>query len=247
MPLRFIETLLAARAPVIAEIKVRGAHGEDLLRDRPVSDLVASYEELGAPCLSVVTGHWFGGHREMLAEVVGNTSRPVLQKDFLTTERQVAWAARMGAAAVLLTARILPRAVLQGLIEAALQRGLTPFVEVVSGPELEALVHADRCVVAVNNKDIRQQERDLGDLQRSLTLLPLVQATGTRCPVSASGIGAPKVAAQLLTAGYAGLLVGTGMLRAKDPRAWWARFEREHRLAEAVRRRHTVEPQRAAQ
>lgn len=75
-------------------------------------------------------------------------------------------------------------------------------------------------MIAVNNKDIKTRERDAGDLHRSLDLLPAVRATGTPAPVSASGINGPATAANLLDAGFAGLLVGTSLLRTRSPIAW---------------------------
>lgn len=95
-----------------------------------------------------------------------------------------------------------------------------PFVEITTEAELEAVPHAPECVIAVNNKDIRTRERDTGDLGRSIGLLPAVRATGTPCPVSASGIDGPTTAARLLDAGFGGLLVGTSLLRSGSPAQW---------------------------
>ncbi|WKX69269.1 indole-3-glycerol-phosphate synthase [Streptomyces sp. XD-27] len=223
----FATALLTARTPVVMELKRRSAQGADLFRGRTPAELAALYEEMGAPALSVVTGRWFGGGPELLAEVVAATGLPVLVKDFLTKERQLAEAAARGASAVLLTAGLLPRTLLPRMIESCLGHGLTPFVEVTAERELASLVHADRCVVAVNNKDIRQRERDAGDLGRSRALLPAVLATGTPVPVSASGIRTPAEAAGLLAAGYRALLVGTGLLLQDDLRAWFADLERQ--------------------
>lgn len=222
----FAEAILSASTPVIMEIKKQNAHGEDLLRGRCLAEIVAAYHALGAPCLSVVTGHWFGGSDEMLSDTACLTKLPILKKDFITKESQVAQAKAMGASAVLLTAQILPRSLLRRLIEISLRHGLTPFVEVAREKELDAIVHGEDCVVAINNKDIRQQERDHGDINRSLSLLPSTQRTGTRCPVSASGIDKPEVAAQLITAGFKGLLIGTGLLLADDVESWFKDFER---------------------
>ncbi|MEV4318171.1 hypothetical protein [Actinocrispum sp. NPDC049592] len=222
--MRFTEAVLAARTPVIAEIKLTDGAGTGLTRGRSVAELVEAYHEAGACCLSVVTGKWFGGSARLLAEVTSQTTLPVLHKDFITQRGQVTAAAEAGAAAVLLTAALLPAAVLRDLIEHALSAGLTPFVEVTGERELAAVEPADRCVIAVNNKEIRDRERGAGDIGRSLRLLPEVLATGCPCPVSASGIDTPEIGSRLLGAGYAGLLVGTGLLRADSPSAWLAQL-----------------------
>lgn len=216
----FVDALTGAPHPVIMELKPRSANGEDLFSGRSPAELVANYEAAGAPCLSVVTGRWFGGTTDLLREVAGCTDLPVLQKDFLTNAGQLRKARDLGASAVLLTAALLPRAALASLVDTTLSLGLTPFVEVTSEAEIAALPACDECVVAVNNKDIRHRERGQPDIDRSLRLLPAVRQTGTPCPVSASGIDGPDVAARLLDAGFAGLLVGTGLLRSNGLDAW---------------------------
>jgi indole-3-glycerol phosphate synthase len=218
----FISTLLDADRPVIMEIKRQDADGRDLLGHRSVAEIVADYEAAGAPCISVVTGRWFGGTDDTLREVAALTDRPLLQKDFITNQRQLRTARELGASAVLLTAALLPRSSLGKLVDAALALGLTPFVEVTSAGEAEAIPRAGDCVVAVNNKDIKLRERDVADVDRSVALLPALARTGTACPVSASGIDRPEVAARLLDEGFAGLLVGTGLLRAPGGVPAWA-------------------------
>jgi indole-3-glycerol phosphate synthase len=220
----FIDALLGADRPVIMELKLQDAHGNDLFGGRPVSRIVADYEAAGAPCLSVVTGHWFGGSDELLREVAQMTSLPLLQKDFLTRPRQLAKSRELGASAVLLTAGLLPRSVLHSLVDQCLGLGLTPFIEVANAAEVDMVPPADGCVVAVNNKDIAEREQGAAHLERSLALLPAVEATGTSCPVSASGISDPDDAARLLDAGYRALLVGTALLRSASTSTWMSQL-----------------------
>lgn len=223
----FTEALLTADRPVIMELKRQDATGRDLFGGRSVKEIVAGYEGVGAPCLSVVTGRWFGGTRALLHEVVGATRLPVLQKDFLTRRSQLQQAKEDGAAAVLLTAAVLPRTTLGNLVEYGVRLGLTPFVEVTTEAEALRVPRAEDCVIAVNNKDITTRERGTADVGRSSGLLPALRRTGTPCPVSASGIGRPDVAARLVREGFAGVLVGTGLLRAHSLSDWLDDFDRE--------------------
>jgi indole-3-glycerol phosphate synthase len=220
----FIDKLLSSDLPVIMEIKKRDSHDKELFRQRSLPQIVSDYHHAGAPCLSVVTGRWFGGTDEMLRDVARLTSLPILKKDFITTENQISQAKSMGASAVLLTARVLPRSVLAHLIMTALRHGLTPFVEAVSEAELEAVVHGEDCIIAINNKDIRRRERGPADVNRSLSLYEPALLTGTRCPVSASGIDEPDVAAGLIAAGFKGVLIGTGLLLAESMQRWLRDF-----------------------
>lgn len=223
----FVGALLGAGTPVIAEIKCRTGAGADLLLGRDPARIAQAYADAGAACLSVVTGRWFGGTAGLLRDVVGVSRLPVLRKDFITSERQLTESVALGASAVLLTAQLLPATTLRRLVERALAAGLTPFVEVTGEAEVAAVPHAAECVIAVTNKDIRTRETGAADLGRSLRLLPAVMATGTRLPVSASGIDEPATAARLLAAGYAGLLVGTGLLMAASPGVWFDRLRQE--------------------
>jgi indole-3-glycerol phosphate synthase len=216
----FLEALLAAHRPVVMEVKRQDADGDDLLGGRTVTEVVAGYEAAGAPCLSVVTGRWFGGTPDLLRHVTAQTRLPVLQKDFITTPRHLAEACDLGASAVLLTAGLLPRGALPRLVDAAVALGLTPFVEVTTEAEVDAVPRPGDCVIAVNNKDIATRERGSADTARSAALLPALVRRGTPCPVSASGIDGPGTAARLLDLGYGGLLVGTGLLRSGDAAAW---------------------------
>jgi indole-3-glycerol phosphate synthase len=222
----FTNALLAGRVPIIMEVKRSDGEGAELIGERTIAEIVEQYLAAGAPCLSVVTGRWFGGTDAMLEEVSGLTDRPLLKKDFITREKQIVAAKEMGASAVLLTAKILPAKTFQHLIDLALEHGLTPFVEIVDRTELDSVIHPEDCIVAVNNKDINTREREPGDIDTSRSLLEATIQTGTPCPVSASAILDPRIAAELIDAGFKGLLIGTGLLRADSIQGWVDEFAR---------------------
>jgi len=222
----FTESLLAGHLPIIMEVKRSDGEGAELMGERTVPEIVGRYVAVGAPCISVVTGRWFGGDDDMLREVAGLTELPLLKKDFITREKQIVAAKQMGASAVLLTAKILPAKTFRHLIEITLEHGLTPFVEVVDQDELDSVIHPGDCIIAVNNKDINTREREPGDIDTSRSLLEATIQAGTPCPVSASAILDPGIAAELIDAGFKGLLIGTGLLRADSIEGWVHEFER---------------------
>jgi indole-3-glycerol phosphate synthase len=228
MPSPFVDALLNGRLPIIMEVKRSDGEGAELIGDRTIADIVEQYVTAGAPCISVVTGKWFGGNDDMLREVAGLTDRPLLKKDFITRERQIVAAKEMGASAVLLTAKILPAKTFQHLIDLTLRNGLTPFVEIVDEAELDSVIHPEECIIAVNNKDINTREREAGDIDTSRSLLEATIQAGTPCPVSASAILDPRIAAELVDSGFKGLLIGTGLLRADSIQGWIDEFE-QHR------------------
>jgi indole-3-glycerol phosphate synthase len=230
VPSPFIDALVSARLPIIMEVKRSDGEGAELMGERTIAEIVSQYVAAGAPCISVVTGRWFGGNDAMLEEVAGLTDLPLLKKDFITREKQIVAAKQMGASAVLLTAKILPAKTFQHLIELAVSHDITPFVEVVDRTELDSVVHPEQCVIAVNNKDINTREREPGDIDTSRSLLEATIAAGTPCPVSASAILDPRIAAELIDLGFKGLLIGTGLLRAESIAGFVQEFER-HRAA----------------
>lgn len=216
----FLEALLASPTPVVMEVKRRDAHGYDMLGGRTPAAIVEAYETAGAPCVSVVTGRWFGGSPALLRDVAALTGLPILQKDFITRKDQIRTAAELGASAVLLTAALLPASSMRTLVTECLLTGLTPFVEITRESELEAIHHPEECVIAVNNKDIRTRERGSRRPRPLPRPAPRRPHHGAACPVSASGIDSPETAAALLDAGFGGLLVGTSLLRTGSPSAW---------------------------
>lgn len=217
---RFTEALLCSDLRVITEIKLRTADEEDLLATRSVEDMVRTYEEAGAPCLSVVTGRWFGGTPNLLREVTRLTELPILRKDFITKRADVEESRQLGASAVLITVGLVPKSSLLPLVTCCLRNNVTPFVEITDEEELSIVPHPEECILAVNNKNIRTREQGPGDLERSLSLLPSLVSTGTPCPVSASGINEAGTARDLLGAGFKGLLVGSALLRHRSPMEW---------------------------
>ena len=225
MPSRFIDALAGAERPVVMELKRKSANGLDLFRGRSIETLIDAYREAGAPCLSVVTGRWFGGDEALLHEVRALTDLPILKKDFITRPSQVLAAREAGADAFLLTAKILPRSAVRSLAQTGLELGITPFIEIASLEEIEGEAFGPGCILAVNNKDILDRERGRGVFERSLSLLPALSRTGTTCPVSASGILDPSTAAALLAAGFKGLLVGTSLLLAEDLEGWFDQLD----------------------
>jgi len=209
----FTLSLLSSPVPVIMEVKSRTGDGHDLLKSRPIPEIVESYEAAGAPCLSVVTGRWFGGNLDLLSEVVAAASVPVLHKDFITRRSQLEESKRRGASAALLTIEVLYSGGGDKLIERTLALGLTPFVEVADPAQIPDS-WASECVVAINNKDILSRERGEPCVDRSREMLATARAASPKAIVSASGISTPEVAGGLLAQGFDGLLMGTALLQA---------------------------------
>lgn len=202
------------RAPVIAEIKRRDPAGQDLLGTRDPGRVAMEYDRHGAAALSVVTGRWFGGDAQLLADIVRAVpDLPVLRKDFLVTDSALQDSRDIGASAVLITVALMRPGQTARLIDSALALGLTPFVEIANEAEAE-LVPLDRpLVIAVNNSDIATRETQGEGPARSLALYQAVAARRAAAIVAASRIHDAATGASLIAAGFDALLMGTALMR----------------------------------
>lgn len=208
----FIQTLRAAAAPLIAEVKPFSPEHGDLLRGRDPQTIARSYVEQGACCLSVTTGRWHHGSLAMLHDIARSTGVPVLRKDFITRKAQLAESLDAGASAVLFSAQLLRQQELLGLASQALDLGLTPFIEADAAAQLQGLRLPAGCILAMCNRDIRQQEKDRGSVENSLELYHPGRACQPELLVSASAMRQPDDAVKALQAGFDGVLIGTALL-----------------------------------
>jgi indole-3-glycerol phosphate synthase len=200
---------------VIAEIK-KASPSKGLLRERFVpGEIAASYERHGAAAASVLTDtRFFQGSFDDLRAVRAACALPVLRKDFIIDEYQVAQSAALGADCILLIAACLDDARLADLEARATSLGLAVLVEVHDAAELERALRLATPLVGVNNRNLRSFEVTL---DTTLDLLPAVPAD--RLLVTESGILAPADVARLRAAGVHAFLVGEAFMRAAEPGA----------------------------
>lgn len=217
-PGRFAAALLPlpGRPPrVIAELK-RASPSRGLIRPEFCpGELASELESAGAAALSVLTEpHFFKGSPENLRSAAGAVSIPVLRKDFIVHEVQLAEAAEWGASAVLLIAAALTPAEYGRLYRAARSAGLDVLSEVHDQAELEMVLAEGAQIVGVNSRNLRTFRTDL-DL--AAELLSRIPADVTR--VAESGIRTGADLRRLRQAGADAFLVGESLMRAPSPGA----------------------------
>ena len=189
-PVRSLEAAVRActdRHAIIAEIKPASpAHG----RIREVEDHGALARELagaGACALSVLTEPaFFGGAPDRLVQVRPAVGVPLLRKDFIVDERQLAETRLLGGDAVLLIARVLGDR-LGEFVGLASDLGLEPLVEVQTGREAELALATDAVMIGVNNRDLGTLRIDLSTTAQ---LGPRLRAEG-RTVIAMSGVTSP--------------------------------------------------------
>jgi indole-3-glycerol phosphate synthase len=200
----------------IAEVK-RSSPSKGVLRaDLDPVTLSREYETNGAAAVSVLTDeHYFRGSLDDLRVVRQSIGLPVLRKDFFLDPYQVYQARAAGADAVLLIVAALEDGALLALLRLIEELGMAALIEVHNAAELGRVLATglgdDRCIVGVNNRDLRTFEVDLATSER---LRPLVPAEILM--VSESGISNRADVARLAAAGVDAILVGEALVRAKD-------------------------------
>ena len=211
-----IESAIAAGRPaVIAEIK-RASPSKGVLResfDPPA--IAASYERAGATCLSVLTdAKYFHGSNDYLVAARAACSLPVLRKEFIVDEYQVAESRALGADAILLIVGALDDDQLGRFEDRAREFGLAVLVEVHDADELARALKLSTPLIGINNRNLKTFNVSLS---ATLDLLPKVPP-GRRV-VTESGISLPKDVALMRSRGVHAFLVGEAFMRVPDPGA----------------------------
>lgn len=213
---------------VIAEIKYRSpAEGQLIYGDSDLNSRARAYAAGGAAAISVLTEpSRFDGdlaHLEEVAAAAPNT--PVMRKDFLVEPSQILEARRAGASGVLLIMAMLSDAKLREMLDCAWEHGLFVLLESFDEDDLrrtsallENNVTRDKAesgqmLVGVNTRNLRTLAVDANRLQKLSSILPEAIC------VAESGLLLPEDAARVAAWGYRMALVGTGLMRSKNPAA----------------------------
>jgi len=208
----FRAALCRERPAIIAEIKKASPSKGLLCSDFDPPVLAREYEAGGAAALSVLTDEkYFQGTLADLAAARAAVQLPVLRKDFILEEQQVAEAAAHNADAVLLIAAVLPLKLLTRLREYAARFQIAALVEVHDHRELEIALASGAEIVGVNNRDLTTFQVTL---ETSLRLAERIPPGVVK--VSESGIGSHEDVRRLQAAGFDALLVGEHLARSAD-------------------------------
>jgi indole-3-glycerol phosphate synthase len=212
----FHDALRASPAPrVIAECKRRSPSRGILRRDYDPAAHASAYAGAGAAAISVLTEPtFFDGSLEHLAAVRAAVDVPLLRKDFIVCEYQLAEAVRFGADAVLLIAGALRDRELRALSTRAAELGLAALVEVHDVDELARATDAGAVIVGVNSRNLRTLSVDLAVLDQVIAAMP----QGVTA-VAESGIRYPEDISRLSALGYQAFLVGERLIAQANPAA----------------------------
>ena len=207
------EALLTSGSGIIAEFKRRSPSKGWIKEDGRADEIPLSYEKNGAAAVSILTDrNYFGGSDDFIrAARKSGVTVPILYKNFVVDELQLAAAALCGASAVLLIAACLTKDECRYLLNKAHELGLEVLLEMHSESELEyAELQPDLC--GINNRHLGSFVTDVETSFRLAELLPL-----DAVKVSESGISDPRTVKALKEAGFNGFLIGENFMKTEAP------------------------------
>lgn len=200
---------------VIAEIKHRSPSA-GVIRSRVaggVAGLARAYESGGAAAVSVLCdGPGFGGTPLDVRRAAGAVNVPLLFKEFVLDECQVALARECGASMVLLLVRVLEPMRLAELVDAVHRCGMAPVVEAADDRELAVALGTAARIIGVNARDLRNFHVDGAAAQGLVETIP-----PDRIAVYMSGVRSAGDLRALAAGRADAVLVGEGLMRANEP------------------------------
>lgn len=225
----------AGKTAVIAEIK-QASPSKGILRGRLSkenaqsfeflpADIAKTYAQHGATCLSILTDkQFFMGNSEHLQKARAACLLPVLRKDFMLEDYQIAESRAMNADCILLIVNIFllehgivgsyDKALMQLLRLERLARsfGMAVLVEVHDANELEIALQLTTPLIGINNRNLRTFETSLETTLKLLSKIP-----SDRIVVTESGIHHPTDVTLMRNNQVNAFLVGEAFMRAPNP------------------------------
>ncbi len=205
---------------IIAEFKRKSpSKGWFKNRELEVEPVVVPYNNLGAAGISVLTDlEFFGGDLDDLIQTKVIADVPVLRKDFIIDEWQIAETKAFGGDVILLIAACLSPVQVKHLAAFAHNIGLEVLLEIHNEQELDHICD-EVDLVGVNNRDLKTFTVDVN---RSVELGK--QIPDGKVKISESGISDPETIIFLKQHGFNGFLIGETFMKEEDPAIAFAGF-----------------------
>ena len=194
---------------VIAEVKKASPSAGVIAESFDPVEIAKDYERNGANAISVLTDtKFFQGKLQDLADVRRAVSVPLLRKDFILDEIQIAESAANGADAILLIVAALEQKKLLDLLDAAATYRLGALVEVHTREELNRALGAGAKIIGINNRNLATFDVDLAVTEELCR-----EAPDEIVLVCESGIKTLQDVARVKACGADALLVGEALMR----------------------------------
>lgn len=210
----FADALRSKQPGVIAEIK-KASPSKGIIRENfDPAEIAQQYESAGAACLSVLTDvDFFQGADENIQIARSHCQLPALRKDFLIDPYGVIEARALHADCILLIVACLSNQQLEEMSQTAFEHNLDVLVEVHDEAELErALRLNDRCILGVNNRNLKTFDVDLNTSIRLKKMLD-----PSRLLVTESGIARSEDVQMMQQHEIHAFLVGESFMKQPRP------------------------------
>lgn len=197
---------------IIAEFKRKSpSKGWFKTKELEVEPVVKAYNQAAAG-ISVLTDEpFFGGDLDDLIQTKVVTDIPVLRKDFIIDQWQIAEAKAFGADIILLIAACLSPAEVKQFASYAKSIGLESILEIHNEEELGHCCD-EISMVGVNNRNLKTFEVNINT---SLSLIGKIPSG--KPAIAESGISSTAAIVTLRQAGFRGFLIGENFMKEADP------------------------------
>ncbi len=196
---------------LIAEVKKASPSAGVIVENFEPVEIATNYARAGAEAISVLTDEqFFQGRLEYLTQIRSAVDVPLLRKDFVLDELQIAEAAAAGADAILLIVAALDDDQLARLLEAAALYQMDALVEVHTLPELDRALETSAAIIGINNRNLATFEVDLAVTERLSEEVPKEIIL-----ISESGIKTAADIARVKACGVDAVLIGEALMRAQ--------------------------------
>jgi indole-3-glycerol phosphate synthase len=212
------------RTGIITEFK-RKSPSKGIINDNAdIVEIASGYTANGASALSILTDEkFFGGSARDLIKARVNEI-PILRKDFVIDEYQVAEAKSIGADTILLIAACLTPQQVKTLAKFAKNLQLEVLLELHTEAEL-AHICDDTEIIGINNRNLKTFEVDI---ERSLRMAEKIPVE--KIKIAESGISSIKNIKLFKEHGFQGFLIGENFMKEKNPAIAFASFVNQLKL-----------------
>jgi indole-3-glycerol phosphate synthase len=196
---------------LIAEIKKASPSAGVIVEAFDPLAIAKNYSRAGVDAISVLTDEqFFQGRLSYLDLIRPAVAQPLLRKDFMLDEIQIAESAAAGADAILLIVAALDQRQLVALLETADTYQLDALVEVHTLEELDRALETSARIIGINNRNLATFEVDLG----------VTESLSEEVPdgivlVSESGIKTAEDLERIKACGVDAVLIGEALMRAQ--------------------------------
>ena len=204
---------------IIAEFKRASPSKGIINAAADVYEVVSGYELHGAAAASILTEPlYFKGNNDDIIGIRDGINIPILRKDFVFDEYQIAESKALGADVILLIASSLSAKEVKRLATFAKNIGLEVLLELHDEEELDHICDATT-IIGINNRNLKTFEVDI---DRSLRMAEKIPAE--KIKVAESGINSVENIFLFKQHGFKGFLIGENFMKAPDPTIAFAAF-----------------------